>query len=439
MNEPERVSFTLEQALEYGRGLRQRGGFREALEFFGQVTTLWPDSADAWHFLGLLRFEMDEEIEGIATVRTALKLAPDYADAHANLGNMLLNRSELDAAQQHLHRALALDPSNFAPRVALSIVFRALSRLDEADAILKPALELAPDSAAVHNSYANVLTARGDIEGALLHCRRAMELAPELAGSEHRLGVVLAYSGKLEAARNLFRNRLERFPDDVGAQHMLAACEGIEAPTKANPVYVRTLFNGFAASFDSKLAHLEYRAPELIAGVAASLLGEATASLDVLDAGCGTGLLGPLIHTYCKRLDGVDLSPGMLDRARPRAVYDELVEAELTAFLRRRVQRYDVVASADTLCYFGALEEVFAAAHLALHPDGWLLFSVEHDSTQDAGFRLQFHGRYAHRRDYVENGLSAAGFARIVVTEDTLRMDAGKPVPGLIVAAQRGS
>ena len=36
----------------------------------------------------------------------------------------------------------------------------------------------------------------------------------------------------------------------------------------------------------------------------------------VLDAGCGTGLCGPLLRPYAKRLVGVDLSSGMLERAR---------------------------------------------------------------------------------------------------------------------------
>ena len=68
----------------------------------------------------------------------------------------------------------------------------------------------------------------------------------------------------------------------------------------------------------------------------------ASRSLDVLDAGCGTGLCGPLIAPYARRLVGVDLSERMLDQARARNVYDELVRRELTAYLRelhRRVRR----------------------------------------------------------------------------------------------------
>jgi predicted TPR repeat methyltransferase len=50
-----------------------------------------------------------------------------------------------------------------------------------------------------------------------------------------------------------------------------------------------------------------------------------------LDAGCGTGLCGPLLRPYASELTGVDLSAGMLDRARPRQVYDHLEKGELSA------------------------------------------------------------------------------------------------------------
>ena len=66
-------------------------------------------------------------------------------------------------------------------------------------------------------------------------------------------------------------------------------------------------------------------------------------SLDVLDAGCGTGLCGPLVAPYARRLSGVDLSAGMLARAKEKNVYDALVQGELTEYLRGqhgRVRRH---------------------------------------------------------------------------------------------------
>jgi predicted TPR repeat methyltransferase len=52
----------------------------------------------------------------------------------------------------------------------------------------------------------------------------------------------------------------------------------------------------------------------------------------------------------------------MLAKARERQVYDELHESELVAFMRARPREYDVVISADTLVYFGALEDAMSGA-----------------------------------------------------------------------------
>ena len=51
-----------------------------------------------------------------------------------------------------------------------------------------------------------------------------------------------------------------------------------------------------------------------------------------------------------------------------------------------------------------------------------------------AGYRLEFHGRYAHTRGYVERILSRNGF-RPVIAEADLRMESGAPVAGLVIRA----
>jgi predicted TPR repeat methyltransferase len=126
----------------------------------------------------------------------------------------------------------------------------------------------------------------------------------------------------------------------------------------------------------------------------------------------------------------------MLDLARERQVYDELVKGELTAFLDAHPAAFDIIVSADTLVYFGALDAVAAAAARALRPGGHLVFTLE--ELQQAGppaeYRLQPHGRYCHARAYVERTLAAAGF-RASIVQAELRMEAGAPVAGLAVTA----
>ena len=64
---------------------------------------------------------------------------------------------------------------------------------------------------------------------------------------------------------------------------------------------------------------------------------------NILDVGCGTGLCGALLSPYARRLVGVDLSDRMLDQARERNIYDELVKGELTAYLDGCRDAYDVI------------------------------------------------------------------------------------------------
>ena len=90
------------------------------------------------------------------------------------------------------------------------------------------------------------------------------------------------------------------------------------------------------------------------------------------DLGCGTGLMGPLLRPHVSgRLEGVDLSQGMVDKARAKGCYDHLAVEELVAYLdgsagQEGVQcggsgGYDLLVAADVFVYIGDLGPVFAS------------------------------------------------------------------------------
>ncbi|MGK0269522.1 MAG: putative TPR repeat methyltransferase [Cocleimonas sp.] len=77
------------------------------------------------------------------------------------------------------------------------------------------------------------------------------------------------------------------------------------------------------------------------------------------------------------KLIGVDLSYGMLKRAEFRNEYDELIEEDLNIYFQKPNQSYDLIVSADTLCYFGDLNDFFKLSHSSLKLGGRLIFTAE--------------------------------------------------------------
>ena len=225
---------------------------------------------------------------------------------------------------------------------------------------------------------------------------------------------------------------LELDRDNASARHLLAALEG-QASTEAPSDYVVELFDGYAASFEHHLTgKLEYQTPQKLYEAVEEFIRDRQSELDVIDLGCGTGLCGPLFRKHARLLKGVDLSPGMLVRARERNIYDELVEGDLTLGLGTARDVYDMVVAADVFVYVGELRQVFEATTRTLKPGGLFAFSVEAEEG-DGGFVLRPTGRYAHSIGYIRKLAEADGLRELHLEESVLRMDKGQPINGYIV------
>lgn len=412
------------------------GDLRQAERAYAARLQADPGDPDALHYLGVLRHQQGRSDEGEVLIVRALEAAPNYVDAWNNLGNVRRDCGKLDLAEMAYRQALALDDAHANAWSNIGAVLRARGRLPEAIAALEAAIERAPRMTNAHYNLGSALRSAGRLGEAIRAYARALEIDPTHARAHEMLGRMLHLAGEHDAAAKIFRSWSEVEPENPVPVHMLAACSGTNVPARASDAYVRRTFDDFAASFDEVLLErLDYHAPELVLAALSAALGAPRGAHAVLDAGCGTGLCGPLLRPYARTLTGVDLSPRMLHKARARATYDALVEHELVAYMREHASEFDVVASADTLCYFGDLAEAFAAARSALRPRGWFAFSVERADGADA-YRINPHGRYSHARDYVAATLARTGFGDAHVTEAVLRREAGAPVEGLVVRAQ---
>lgn len=257
-------------------------------------------------------------------------------------------------------------------------------------------------------------------------------------------------------ARNALLRSLELMPSER-AEHALASLDaatgasgaaagGRDAPKRASPAFVEALFDDFAPSFDDKLSELEYRVPEIIGAEAERLVARRGRALgSALDAGCGTGLLGPRIRSIVEgALVGADISRKMTERAAQLGVYDRLVVGDLLDLGRHERRPFELIAAADVLVYFGdigALLQVFASL---LAAGGRIVFSceaLEQAGSAEAagGWRMTASGRYAHSMRYVTEAAHAAGLSVESHRRIVPRMEKGQAVAGhLFVLARAG-
>lgn len=433
---PARERISIEQALKLALAAHQGGNPRLASEHYGAILQAAPDHPDALHYLALASWQLGKREIALRQLERVLELVPDHIDARNNLGNMQKEAGKAADAEHSYRAVIAARPEFAMAHNNLGVVLKAQGRPAEAVAAYEQAVALAPELVQAWVNLGNARKSAGQDHDSLSAYRNAIMLEPHNTDAHRNLGRALVAYGRHTEAIEVYRQWQSVAPDDPVVAHLLAACAGEQAPGRASDQFVQQTFDRFAASFDQVLDRLEYRAPALCGELIAAL-APVPDSLDILDAGCGTGLCAPYLRPFGRTLHGVDLSPRMLAKARERGGYDALHEAELTAWLAAHPDQFDLIVSADTLCYFGALEAALAAAAAALRPGGHLVFTVEDSGADTAPFTLHPHGRYSHGESYLRATLAAAGMAVTTLEHVILRNESKRPVGGLLLLATK--
>ena len=281
-------------------------------------------------------------------------------------------------------------------------------------------------------SYAEALAGEGEYVEAAEVLGQALERAPGWAAGWNNLGRYREEIGDLIGAMAAWRTSAALDGEGrYGAALKLVAYG--EASAGGSAAYVETLFDNYAARFETSLVQrLGYGVP----GNLARLIAETSPRVGVaLDLGCGTGLMGLQLRSVALRLEGVDISEAMLAEARQKAVYDRLVRADLTDHLGTHPGGIDLVTATDVLNYTGALPPILAAVHGRLAPGGCFGFSLEtHDGPEALLLRPSL--RFVHQPALAITACREAGFEVLAQRPTVIRMDRGTPVDGVLMLAR---
>jgi predicted TPR repeat methyltransferase len=458
--------------LDYLSGLLAlaAGDGRKAAQHLSKAAKLTPEAIPPRLAYARAQTQQGRLDHASGAYRLVLVLAPAMADAHHELGEALQRAGRYADSLPPLRRAAVLGSPSAALLNNLGVALRAHDRRTPATAAFRAAIAMKPEGAKAYANLASVTRLAAGRTEAILNAQRAARIEPEVA--EHWLEVgqsryaakkfdsaVTAYqaaakqdpdnakpiwllaellidTGRYDEAVPHLQRVLELTPDDpYGAALALAHLGAAPAPGQAPAAHLRTLYDQYAPSFDANLVgDLSYRGPAILTDAIRHVLGDGP--FDILDAGCGTGLSGVALRPHARRLDGVDLSPRMVDQARARRIYDSLAVDDLLAALSHQPAAYDLVAAADVLIYQGDLTPVASAAYRALRAGGGFAFTVE--KTAISPFSLSSDtGRFAHSADHLRAVAAQVGFVVVHLADVSTRREGGKPVSGFCCVMQR--
>lgn len=284
------------------------------------------------------------------------------------------------------------------------------------------------------------LQLRGDLAGAADLMAQAVELEPGFASAWFSLGDLREQLGEKEAAIAAYRHAREADPEDHHGARLRLIRLGAENLSEIPPGYIRALFDQYAPKFDKTLVNdLDYRGPEIL--LKAVLSARHGAKLPAhfkraIDLGCGTGLAAREFASLADEFAGIDLSPGMIERAHLTGLYKHLEVADMLQGLRGEPdESANLILAADAVVYVSDLAPLLSEAARVLKPEGLLAFTVEtHDGE---GVILGPSLRYAHSADYLRSTIVEAKLKVCAISPASTRTEASEPVAGLVVTASK--
>ncbi len=452
--------FNINSMCFRGLALIQLKRYEAAIECFDRALSIKPDFVEALANRATALLELDRGDEALSGFEQVLAIDPNHAISWNNRGNAFLAANRCEDAIKSYDMALAIRPdfheasgnrkqalfrlrgsnSAFADSAcAKGVLLMRERRFEEAIAAFDEALEVKPVFVEAMSNRATALTGLKRFDDAIAAFEPVLTLDPAHAVSWNNRGNALVALKRLEEAVESYTRALALRPDLTEAnENRMNALFELKRTSRCPPAYMRILFDDFASHYDdTMLKKLGYRGHLHLRALADRVLGPIRSGRRILDLGCGTGLVGATFKDLADagRLDGVDISPRMIEAARRRGIYDDLVLGDLETILNEPGPAYELILAADTMIYLGDLAPTFAGVAKRLEPGGFYIFAVE--SRQDDGWEQTSKNRFRHSEAYLRDEAQRAGLVFLDIMDCALRNEGDTPVAGFAVALQK--
>jgi predicted TPR repeat methyltransferase len=418
------------------------GRLDKAEEYNRQAIALDPNYYVAQNNLGHILRHTGRVSEAVGHFALAFQLNPTDATVALNLAMGLAEQFRYGQAVPFFRHAVTLDPANAQTRATCAFAFAQVGQFDESELHYLETLKLDPNHFPARACLAGAFAEQGKIGQALEQVDILTQLE-DSAGFPHKtFGILLAKLGRTGHARSCFERHLACHPGDADEVAMLLATVGGPLPARATDQQVSRIYATRARDWDRLASAPDgYRGHHLVVEALAKL--NAQAADTVLDAGCGTGLVGMMLRPQVRVLIGVDVAESMLAQARQKNIYDSLHCCDLVEYMMGHPSSCDIVASAATIVHFGKLDAVFQAVAQCLRPGGLFVFTAfpNDDDPSDVAMGtlngLVQGGCFRHGSDYIAHTAVGHGLTVELLSREVHERVRDGGVPGLVVALRR--
>ncbi|HEY3997847.1 MAG TPA: tetratricopeptide repeat protein [Candidatus Xenobia bacterium] len=272
----DRARWTRQTALQSGIRFFHLGLYEDAERQLLQVTVNGEPSAEAWHFLGLVREQLGKIDEAAQALRRAIELDHHGAASHFYLANIEQKRGQLDLAVDAYKKAIEQDPEVPVIYNNLGWVFYQKGDHEAALRAFEEAIDLDPELPFAHNGLACVYQDMGDLSEAVDEFKEAIEHFPGYAAAHLKLGWTYLLTGDIASAIESLKTATQTADDSqysVSAWYSLGhaylsqnllgpALDAFEEVLKQDPDFVEARFH--AAEALVRLGRFEAAIPRLL-------------------------------------------------------------------------------------------------------------------------------------------------------------------------------
>lgn len=213
-----RIRKTLEKAVDHHRS----GHLSDAVRLYQEVLRRDPNSADAWHLVGVIAVAHRKHEQAAEHVSRALQLCPNEAEYHATMAQIQAEISNWELAHTHARSALALNAACPAALHAMGLVLCWRGQIESACRHFRDAAVGEPSVGRVWLDYGDCLNQLELYEESLEALQKAMELMPDSPLPPNSLGRFWSNQGDLELALRCFNEALRLDPDLATAHNSVA-------------------------------------------------------------------------------------------------------------------------------------------------------------------------------------------------------------------------